>query len=588
MSDVEKDGTDENSETHDEDASLNPESGDLHDDLTIPPAAARTSAEDPDQGGTTKPGVGTRVKYFGDYELLKEIARGGMGVVYKARQTKLNRIVALKMILAGQLASPEAVQRFYIEAEAAASLEHPGIVPIYEVGQHEDQHFFSMGFIEGTSLDARVKEGPMLPREAAAITQQISEAIAYAHAQGVIHRDLKPANILIDASGDPKVTDFGLAKKTDADSGLTGTGQILGTPGYMPPEQASGETDTIGPAADIYSLGAILYALLTGRPPFQSANVMDTLVAVLEQEPVAPRQLNPALDVDLETICLKCLEKDATRRYGTADELVSELGRYLNGEPIHARPIGKLERGWRWCKRKPALAGLSGLAMVLLLTLGIGGPLLAMQQAALTEQAVTAQNDAERQRQKADRERQAAVSAEKKAEVERRKAEDERRKAVASREKTEATLARSNYFLAQARWDNNRAADARELLQRVPQQQRNIEWYLARWQFEGSDVTLYGHTERVNSVSFSPDGTRIASGSWDSTIRLWDASTGEELHTLKGHTSFVRSVSFSPDGTRIASGSWDSTIRLWDASTGEELHTLKGHAELPQTLWTLR
>jgi len=309
-----------------------------------------TLPEDPDQGGTTKPAVGTRVKYFGDYELLKEIARGGMGVVYKARQTKLNRIVALKMILAGQLASPEAVQRFYIEAEAAASLEHPGIVPIYEVGQHEDQHFFSMGFIEGTSLNARVKEGPMLPREAAAITQQICEAIAYAHAQGVIHRDLKPANILIDASGDPKVTDFGLAKKTEGDSGLTGTGQILGTPGYMPPEQASGETDTIGPAADIYSLGAILYALLTGRPPFQSANVMDTLVAVLEQEPVAPRQLNPALDVDLETICLKCLEKDATRRYGTADELVSELGRYLNGEPIQARPIGRVDRAWRWCK----------------------------------------------------------------------------------------------------------------------------------------------------------------------------------------------------------------------------------------------
>ncbi|MFP6763028.1 MAG: serine/threonine-protein kinase, partial [Planctomycetaceae bacterium] len=298
---------------------------------------ARARSDD-GKDGNQPDGSSERVRYFGEYELLEEIARGGMGVVYKARQTKLNRIVALKMILAGQLASQDDVQRFYIEAEAAANLEHPGIVPIHEIGEHEDQHFFSMSFIEGDSLDARVKEGPMPPREAAAITQQISEAIAYAHAQGVIHRDLKPANILIDASGDSKVTDFGLAKQTKGESGLTVTGQILGTPGYMPPEQASGEIDTIGPAADIYSLGAILYALLTGRPPFQSATVMDTLVAMLEQEPVAPRQLNPALDQDLETICLKCLQKDIKRRYATADQLVAELGRYLNGEPIHARP----------------------------------------------------------------------------------------------------------------------------------------------------------------------------------------------------------------------------------------------------------
>ncbi|MBM79222.1 MAG: hypothetical protein CMJ78_01355, partial [Planctomycetaceae bacterium] len=555
-----------------------PAHADQDDDATLPPRAdADVPGRDVDTIVSAAPGepggddtTGMHVQYFGEYELLQEIARGGMGVVYKARQSRLNRTVALKMILSGQLASQDDVQRFYIEAEAAASLEHPGIVPIYEIGEHEGQHFFSMGFIDGAGLDVQVKDGPMPPREAAAITQQVCEAIAYAHSQNVIHRDLKPANVLIDGTGQAKVTDFGLAKKTDADSGLTGTGQILGTPGYMPPEQASGETDTIGPAADIYSLGAILYALLTGRPPFQSANVMDTLVAVLEQEPVSPRQLNPALDQDLETICLKCLEKDAGRRYATTDELVAELGRYLNGEPIHARPIGKLERGWRWCKRKPALAGLGGLAVLLLLTLGIGGPLVALQQSALRTEAVTAQNDAERQRQKAARERQVAVSAEKKSEV-------ERRKAVASREQTEATLARSNYFLAQARWDNNRVADARELLQRVPQRHRNIEWYLARWQFQGSDVALYGHTGSVLSVSFSPDGTRIASGSRDNTIRLWDALTGEELHTLKGHTDEVLSVSFSPDGTRIASGSDDNTIRSWDASTGEELHTLKGH-----------
>ena len=364
---------------------------------------------DDKRDGNQPDGSSERVKYFGEYELLEEIARGGMGVVYKARQSRLNRTVALKMILSGQLASEDDVLRFYIEAEAAASLEHPGIVPIFEIGEHEGQHFFSMGFIDGAGLDVQVKEGPMAPREAAALTQQVCEAIAYAHSKNVIHRDLKPANVLIDGTGQAKVTDFGLAKKTDGDSDLTGTGQILGTPGYMPPEQASGETDTIGPAADIYSLGAILYALLTGRPPFQSANVMDTLLAVLEQEPVAPRQLNPALDQDLETICLKCLQKDAGRRYGTTDEVVAELGRYLNGEPIHARPISKLERGWRWCKRKPALAGLGALAAVMLLTFGIGGPLVAMHQSALRTEAdeerqlaETAQEESEKQTQLAE------------------------------------------------------------------------------------------------------------------------------------------------------------------------------------------
>jgi len=346
-------------------------------------------------------GATPSLRSFGDYELLQEIARGGMGVVYKARQTKLNRVVALKMILSGQLASQEDVQRFYVEAEAAASLEHPGIVPIYEIGEHDEQHFFSMGFVDGSSLESQVKDGPLSPREAAVIMQRVSEAIAYAHRHGVIHRDLKPANILIDSGGEPKVTDFGLAKKTDRDSGLTGTGQILGTPGYMPPEQASGETDRIGPAADIYSLGAILYALLTGRPPFQAATAIDTLVAVLEQEPVAPRQLNPTLDSDLETVCLKCLEKDASRRYRTADALLAELERYLHGEPIHARPIGRLERTWRWCKRKPAVAGLCALAAIVFLMLGIGGPLVAIQQSSLrnkSERALAAQLQAEHER----------------------------------------------------------------------------------------------------------------------------------------------------------------------------------------------
>ena len=279
---------------------------------------------------------GDTVRYFGDYELQREIARGGMGVVYKARQVKLNRPVALKMILAGNLAGEAEIQRFYLEAEAAANLDHPGIVPIFEVGQHEGQHYFSMGFVEGQSLAQRVAEGPLPPREAASLMVQIAAAVQYAHENDVIHRDLKPGNVLLDAKGHPKVTDFGLAKKLRSDSALTASGQIMGTPSYMPPEQAEARAD-IGPLADVYSLGAILFCLLTGRPPFQAANVMETLKQVLEQDPPAPRTLNAAIPLDLETIALKCLRKEPHRRYASARELAEDLNRFLADEPIRAR-----------------------------------------------------------------------------------------------------------------------------------------------------------------------------------------------------------------------------------------------------------
>ena len=255
--------------------------------------------------GGTVPSAGTVVRYFGDYELLQEIARGGMGVVFKARQVKLNRVVALKMILSGDLAGEEEVQRFKTEAEAAANLDHPGIVPIYEIGEHNGQHYFSMAFVEGQSLASKVKDGPLTPREAAQIVKRVTDSVAYAHMKGVIHRDLKPANVLLDGDGQPKVTDFGLAKQLQSDRDLTRTGAVMGTPSYMPPEQAAGWTDQVGPRSDVYSLGAILYCLLIGRPPFQSANPIDVLLQVREREPVAPRQLDSHIDRDLETICLK-------------------------------------------------------------------------------------------------------------------------------------------------------------------------------------------------------------------------------------------------------------------------------------------
>ena len=311
----------------------------------------------------------TDSRTFGEYELLDEIARGGMGVVFRARQTKLNRLCALKMILSGEFAGADDIQRFHTEAQAAANLQHPGIVPIYEVGEFEGRHFFSMGLIEGSNLQKRIAEGPLKERDAAGIVIEIARAIEYAHQQQVIHRDLKPGNILLDQAGHPKVTDFGLAKRTSDDSSLTNTGQILGTPSYMAPEQASGRIQEISAASDIYALGAILYASVTGRPPFQAAHVIDTLRQVIDQDPVPPRQLNASLSRDLETICLKCLRKTPNQRYASAAELADDLERYLRGEPIHARPITLSERGVKFVRRHPlptALVSCTGLLLVAL------------------------------------------------------------------------------------------------------------------------------------------------------------------------------------------------------------------------------
>jgi tRNA A-37 threonylcarbamoyl transferase component Bud32 len=302
---------------------------------------------------------------FGDYELLGEIARGGMGVIYKARQVSLGRSVALKMILDGQLASDTSVRRFYQEARAAAGLDHPNIVPIYEVGRHEDRHYFSMALVDGTSLAHAVHQGGPLPAEtAAALLLAVTEAVHYAHQTGIIHRDLKPENVLLDSQGRPRVTDFGLAKSSAGDAGLTNSGQVLGTPCYMAPEQARGEK-TVGPAADVYALGGILYFLLTGRPPFVGKSVMEVLCKVLEQPPLSPRQHNPLVPEALEAICLKCLEKDPARRYATAEELAGAL-RPLAGPPAAASGVQATRteaqpapRRWKWL-------GLAALALALL------------------------------------------------------------------------------------------------------------------------------------------------------------------------------------------------------------------------------
>lgn len=274
---------------------------------------------------------------FGDYELLDELGRGGMGVVYRARQISLDRIVAVKMILRGQLASAEDRNRFRAEAEAAARLAHPGIVPVYEVGECNGRPYFSMKYIEGVTLSDVMAQQPLPSRQAAEILEQVSTAIHFAHENGVLHRDLKPSNILIDHEGRPHVTDFGLAKRITESASLTKSGAILGTPSYMAPEQAAGARGQVGPASDVYSLGAILFYMLTGRPPFQASTAVDTVLLVLEQEPPLPRLLNPRANRDLEMIALRCLQKPSDLRYASAEALADDLQAFLNDEPISAR-----------------------------------------------------------------------------------------------------------------------------------------------------------------------------------------------------------------------------------------------------------
>jgi serine/threonine-protein kinase len=316
------------------------------------------SADDPDRA---------RHERFADYELFAEVARGGMGVVYKARQVSLNRIVAVKMILAGRLAGDDDVRRFRAEAEAAANLRHPNIVAIHEVGAFRGQHYFSMDFVEGRSLAQIVRESPLSAARAAAYVRIVAEAIHHAHTQGILHRDLKPSNVLVDVDDQPRITDFGLAKRFAAGSETTFSGAVVGTASYMPPEQAAGQGAEVGPASDVYSLGAMLYELVTGRPPFRAETPLETLRQVRDCLPASPRALNPKLPQDLETICLKCLAKEPRQRYATARELAEELRRFVAGEPIHARPVGPVTRLARWATRHPIPAGLLGTGLVLLL-----------------------------------------------------------------------------------------------------------------------------------------------------------------------------------------------------------------------------
>ncbi len=371
------------------------------------------------------------------YEILGELGRGGMGVVYRARHLKLERIVALKMIIAGAHAGADHLARFSAEAQAVAHLQSPNIIQIYEVGEHDGLPYLSLEFVDGVSLAHKVGGKPQDANEAAAMVETLARAMHHAHQHNVVHRDLKPANVLLAADGTPKITDFGLAKRLEGQSSTqTRSGTIIGSLSYMAPEQALGEVHQIGPHTDVYALGAILYEMLTGRPPFLAATPMDTVMQVVRDEPVAPAQLQPKLARDIETICLKCLQKEPAKRYATAAALADDLGRFRAGEPITARPIGDVERFVRWCRRNPKIAGLSA-AVASLLVAGLIGSIAAAVRIRHER------NDAVAAKQQAEHNEQLAKVAQTRAERAERDARESARQAVLN-----ARLADDNYRLA--------------------------------------------------------------------------------------------------------------------------------------------
>ena len=445
---------------------------------------------------------------FGDYELLDLIARGGMGVVYQARQVSLNRPVAVKMILAGQLASDADVKRFRAEAEAAANLRHPGVVSIYEVGIHDGQHFYSMEYVEGRTLSQVSRDGSLTAARAAEYVREMAEIVQYAHQQGVLHRDLKPSNVLIDRDDRVRITDFGLAKRVAGESDLTITGQVIGTPSYMPPEQAAAQHALVGAASDVYALGAILYELLTGRVPFRSDNVAETLRQVQQDDPVRPRLLSPRLSKDLETICLKCLEKEPRRRYATAQQLADELGRFLRGEPIQARPIRFWQRGLKWARRRPAVASL-------VVTLGL---------VVIVASVIVVQFW---------------------------------RNERVARKQAEANLAGQNVALARLHWSANRLDEARVLLASCPVEYRDSDWKQL-WRVTHVQIASLHCRYGMGSVAFSHDGLMLAASTGDTgdtagkltPARVWDARTFAE-RDLRFEPGFAPALAFDKTGTLI-------------------------------------
>ena len=536
-------------------------------DGLCPYCLLQLARESADAGGLD-PESPLKLGEFADFELLAEIGHGGMGVVYQARQRSLDRIVALKMLLGGQFAEPQARARFRSEAEITAQLQHPNIVAIHEVGEHDHLPFFTMDYVEGRSLGELARDKPLTPAAAAGYLGTIARAIAYAHQKGVLHRDLKPSNILIDGSDQPQITDFGLAKRlTGSTTSLTLTGEALGSPNFMPPEQAAGRPKAIGPASDVYGLGAILYYLVTSRPPFIADNLTAAVRQVQDQEPVSPRMLNPGVPKELETICLKCLQKEPSKRYATAGELADELDRFRRGEPILARPVGPVGRAWRWCRRRPALA--AALAAVIV---------LAGVSTTTAVRMALAQEGRERERY------------------------------------------RANIQLAAARIEEGSIDVALETLLDCPERFRHWEWgYLVAqchrevMTLEEANTNLSVHVFAPEwRCAFSTDGMRVGAVHSGGIVQVWERASGKPVWSfresidpgigllwlpdwtgvvlarsnvveviragrpdsrlqLRGHAFPVRRLALASDGQRVAAIAADDNVRIWDAFSGNQL-----------------
>jgi WD40 repeat protein len=521
------------------------------------------------------------------YEVLAELGRGGMGVVYQARQVRANRVVALKMILTGVHAGEAERRRFLTEAEAVARVQHPNIVQVHEVGEHDGHPFFSLEFCPGGSLADKLDGTPLPPHEAARLVEVLARAVQAAHEAGVVHRDLKPANVLLAADGTPKVTDFGLAKRLGDAAGQTASGAIVGTPSYMAPEQAAGRSKEVGALADVYALGAVLYECLTGRPPFKAATPLDTLLQVLGEEPAPPRQLQPKTPADLETICLKCLQKERSKRYATAAALAEDLRRFQAGEAIAARPVTAAERGWKWVRRNPVVAPLAA-AVAAALVLGAGAAaVFGVKAESRAREATIARNEADENARQATAAKEEAT---RKAADERRAHEDAvkaLRTADEARRRAEWLTYAGQLVLAQREWQDNEVSHARALLDACQPDLRGWEHAYLRHLFDRlNQQTLKEHTGWVKSVCWSPDGRRLASAAMVGG-KVWDTRTWQELLSLKGHTGRIFSVCFSPDGRRLASAALDGTVKVWDAQTGQETLSLKWHTgEFRSVCWS--